>query len=548
MKTPRPYQTEGIEQIYTAWQESPIAMFVLATGMGKTFTSSCVIKDHLSGGKRTLFLAHRTELIMQTRETLRIEGVPSGIIMGGTKTDYSIPSQVGSVQTVVKRKGLPEFDLIVIDEGHHVAEDNSYYKIVQRFPNAKVLILTATPYRLSGKGFKNVFKHAETKLILNMPLDKGIDDGWLVPLKYFVGSTPDRSKISLVNGDYNEDDAKKEMEFAPIVETYLENAKGLQGLCFCVNVAHSKEVAQKYNDAGISAVHIDGTTPTELRAEYLEAFKRREILVVCNVGIFTEGTDFPNCEFVQLARLTKSLSLYLQMVGRGTRATPGVVDKYQTAEERKQAINESQKPYCKVLDNAGCWQDHGFPWQERDWQSYFIGYNKKKKKAKEETFAEEFIEVYEYEEPTTGIRRRTKNIKELDGMILVEVTKEYIELATNNNAIREFHKLYATIKRNARKPEAKIGMATYMGFLDYCTKNNIVITRTMWGEIGEVLVKSIENKVAEYVQRLNEPVIHELDPYIKDLKRYGVPRTFLTKQYQNYSQQYKQKFGQMLPS
>jgi superfamily II DNA or RNA helicase len=543
-KTPRPYQIQGIEDIYKAWEVNGLTMFIMATGLGKTAVSMFIIKNFLSQGKRVMFIAHRTELIMQTKETLLIEGIQSGVIKSGHPRQYAIPCQVCSIQTAVKRKDLPPTDLIIIDEAHHVTDDNSYYKILEQYPEAKVLLLTATPYRLSGQGFKNIVPNKETQLVLNLTLSEAVKQGWLCGFKYFIGTTPDLSTIRVVRGEYDEEDAKKAMDLVPLVETYEKHAKGKQGLVFCVNVAHSKEVCQMYNEAGIITAHIDGTTPADERQAILEAFKRKEIMVVTNVGVFTEGTDFPNCEFVQLARPIKSLSLFLQMVGRGTRAEAGLVDKHHTPEERLEAIAKSSKPYCIVLDNAGCWKDNGFPDEERNWQAYFEGIPKKKPKAE----AEEYIEVYEYEDPTTGIRKKTKNINELEDMILIEVTKEIRELLTKEQSINEFYKIYNQLKY---APNVQmLGYVAYDSFMKHCKRHKIVVTKNMWKKMADVLCTPIEKQIEEYIRQQAQQgkrVVAHADKHIKQIKKLGIARSVLRVMYKDYADKYKQTFSQELP-
>jgi len=136
-----------------------------------------------------------------------------------------------------------------------------------------------------------------------------INEGWLVPYKYYVGSIPDLSGVPIIRGEYDEEAARKVMEIAPIVESYQQHCMGKKGICYCINVAHSKDVAAQYNAAGIPAVHLDATSPQDVRDQVLQDFREGKILIVCNVGILTEGADFPDCQFVQLARPTMSLSV-----------------------------------------------------------------------------------------------------------------------------------------------------------------------------------------------------------------------------------------------
>jgi superfamily II DNA or RNA helicase len=151
-----------------------------------------------------------------------------------------------------------------------------------------------------------------------------------------------------------------------LMDSYFEKCNGKSMIVFAVDVDHSKEIAKRYNEKGITAEHIDAKTPTEERERILRDFKEKKIKVVSNVEIITEGFDFPQCEAVQLARPTKSLALYLQMVGRVMRPASG-------------------KAEGIVLDNAGLWLDHGLSFVEREWSLH--GIDKKKKNQSDKIVA-----------------------------------------------------------------------------------------------------------------------------------------------------------------
>lgn len=488
----RDYQLQGLRDIFGGWSTNDILMFVLATGGGKTVTFVDVIKQFLAMNKRAMLIAHREELITQAWNTLYRNKVYAGVIKGDIKTNYDLRCQVCSIQTLGRRRNLPPTDLIVIDEGHHVTDKNTYNKVLQMYPDAKVLIVTATPYRLSGDGFTELVKGKETKLIVNKTLKQLQDDGYLVPFRYFVGSIPDLKNVGISAGDYNEEEAEKAMEMAPLVESYKEHCNGKQGIIFAINVHHSKEIVKKYIAAGFAAAHLDANTPSDQRKAILDSFKRKELLIISNVGIITEGFDFPDLEFVQLARPTKSLSLYMQMIGRGSRALAGCVDgdHAKTREQRLHNISTSMKPCAYVLDNAGAWLENGLPTQDFEWERYFKGTKGKKKEVLDEIEIPVFIA-----EDEDGKIVKTNKAIEIEGMRLIEVTKEIRQKVINIKSLKEFDKYYSLAKN--LKAVKKKGYFAVEQYLSYCKRNSFEVNGTCWDYIEEQLVKktnlSIEN-------------------------------------------------------
>ncbi|MBU2515110.1 DEAD/DEAH box helicase [bacterium] len=343
----RPYQHQGIEAIFTAWRNGiRSVLFQMPTGTGKTVLFSEIVKKGHDHERKVLIVVHRKELIEQIEGKLRGKGVEAGIILAGVEADYSKIIQVASIQTLNRRKH-PQANLIIIDECHH-AKAASYKKLWEIYPDAKFLGVTATPIRLSGEGFDDLFD----VLVPSMQTKQFIRQGYLAPIKHFVGATPDLKTVKKRRGDYVTELLGKVMLdntlMVNLIESYQKYALNKSAIVFAVNVEHSKTVAERYNQNGISAAHIDGTTPREERKNLLEQFKSKKIKVLSNVEIITEGFDFPECEAVQLARPTKSLALYLQMVGRVMRIAKG-------------------KKFGLVLDNAGLWLEHGLPIIDREW-------------------------------------------------------------------------------------------------------------------------------------------------------------------------------------
>jgi superfamily II DNA or RNA helicase len=535
----REYQTIAEGAILQALETNQRVMFSLATGLGKTVVVTNLIRLFLHQGSRIIFIAHRQELIKQAWDTFHRHHIISGIIMAKIRPNYSLPCQIGSVQTMIRRE-LPEADYIFVDEAHHCMDDNSYGKIIREsFPNAKVIGVTATPYRLAGKGFTKIFDC----LIESLQLAEGVKQGFLVPLRYFACTSPDLSKVHLSGGDYKEDEAVKAMELVPIVESYLEHARGKCGICFAINIQHSIKLVNQFTEAGVRAEHVDGNTSDEMRAAIFKRLHDRITQVVVNVGIATEGVDIPNIDFVQSARPTKSLSLFFQMIGRGTRVDNELIKNALSEDERKLLIACSEKPHCIVLDNAGLYKEHGLPDQVINWQRHFQGWKREKKQI------EEMIEIFVAED-SSGREVRTKLPKEIEGLKLIEITHEEKKRIVNLTSIKEFDRLFALFKRLHQI--AKPGFKAYFEYRDYCLKNSYLMNDDVWEYLRlklstkaqeDELLKLREIKMAHIKQKyfgedadfLIDKVNEHSSKSLNEIKRFGVPEGFLRKEKEKYN-------------
>lgn len=366
----REYQQRSKIAIYNEWKHHNSVMFQMPTGTGKTCLFVSIIKDIHNWNKRTkqinriLVLAHREELIDQISENLgQRYGIAHGIIKSGKESESRHPVQVASVQTLVRR--LDEwknksFSFIIIDEAHHsVAE--TYQTIVKSFPDAKVLGVTATPYRLNGTGFRHIFG----TLLLSDSIKSFIKKGYLANYHYYSISPDSKTQIAIdnisdfdVSGDYSENAmlsiCNTESVRANLVDSYLKYARGKKGIIYTINRKHNIQVCQAFLDAGINAEAIDSKTSAADRKQKVAKFKNGKIQILCNVNIFSEGFDCPDVEFIQLARPTKSLSMYLQQVGRGLRV-----------HDDKEAV--------VILDNVGIYNRFGLPSDIRKWKHHFDG-------------------------------------------------------------------------------------------------------------------------------------------------------------------------------
>lgn len=338
---PRPYQQDVIDGALSSWRTYRRVAAVMPTGAGKTVVFSHIAGLALAAGP-VLVLAHRTELIEQAADKLRQvnPGTVIGVLQAAVK-EWRAPVVVGSVQTCSTARGLSllrarRWSLIIVDEVHHgVAE--SYMKIFRELgvftpDGPRLLGVTATLDRADNRALGELIEHIVDPRLGLIDLIRHPDGPYLVPPRGV------RVKIAGLNlasvrrtaGDFNAGalGAAMTAAMAPqkIVEAWQEHAKGRPTVGFAPTVEFSKEVAQAFNDAGHVAVHLDGTTAADMRAAALERFRRGEVEVLWNVGLFTEGTDLPSIGCVILGRPTSSSTLYQQMVGRGLRLHPGKRD------------------------------------------------------------------------------------------------------------------------------------------------------------------------------------------------------------------------------
>lgn len=329
----RDYQRAAVEAILTVRAERPI--LVAPTGSGKT-VMAVAIAERVGG--RVLWLAHRRELIDQAARHLVDVGAMVGILKAGVPAAPLAPVQVASVQTLVRRD-MPPADLVVVDEAHHVGAE-SYRTILSAYPEAMLLGLTATPFRLDGRGLGDAFD----RIIVAATTAELCEQGVLHAPRVWASSAPDLRGVHVVAGDYNVGALAKRVNNSTltgdIVQTWQRRAAGRRTVAFAVDVAHSQAIVAAFQAAGVPAEHLDGRTPADDRTAILARLASGETQVVSNCMVLTEGWDLPALECAIVARPTASLNLHLQMIGRVMRACHG-------------------KDGAIVLDHAGNHHVHG---------------------------------------------------------------------------------------------------------------------------------------------------------------------------------------------
>lgn len=346
----RDYQEELREQVFSQWAEGVRRVLAqLPTGAGKTVFFSAIADKFTRRGDGVLVLAHREELLLQAKEKLEIiTGEPVGLIKAGYSASPDKLVQVASVQSLTRRSKFPEANLIIVDEAHHSAA-NSYTKILEHYCSAYILGVTATPARADGQGFNNIYD----ALILGRSVRELIETGYLSRFKLFASlNTINTTSVQTTGGDYNLRELAEAIDtslvMGDLIESWRKYALQKKTVLFAIDITHSKAVVLAYQKAGISAEHLDGETPTDERKAILERFRTGQTLILSNCGIISEGFDVPAIECIQCVRPTKSLILWLQMVGRALRSAPG-------------------KDHAIIIDHTQNWFIHGLPDEAREW-------------------------------------------------------------------------------------------------------------------------------------------------------------------------------------
>ena len=433
------YQEDMKERIEKAFESHQSVMVQMPTGTGKTILLAEVVKSEKLKGKNpdgekseklkgknpcVWIVVHRRELVEQIKETLAkqldsslftfhssLNPLDSSLFTLHSSLNpldsslFTLPSslttRVFSIQWLSKHYHELEEkpSLIIIDEAHH-AVAKTYKEVMDAYPEAKKLGLTATPCRLTKRGFTDLFD----VLLQSWSVKKFIADGWL-SLYDYMSIREDSEDWRLVNslkkrgadGDFSLREMSEKLNVQPSIErlcdTVIRYAANKKGITYAIDIAHAERIAQYYREHGLNAVAISSKTPPEERKQIIERFKNTncheierdsntnchelssncrqfkiqnscsgkrlyepsaKLKILITVDLFGEGFDCPDVEFIQLARPTLSLAKYLQQVGRGMRVFEG-------------------KKYCLILDNVGLYRLFGLPSDDRDWQAMFEG-------------------------------------------------------------------------------------------------------------------------------------------------------------------------------
>lgn len=320
---------------------------MLPTSGGKTVIMSHIALKTIQRNRRVLIIVHRVELLRQTGQKLSAMGIPHGYISTEHTQNDFWPVQVAMVATLRNRQTEP-FNLIIVDECHHTPSA-TYQEVISRHPEAYVLGVTATPCRLDGKGLADCFD----EMVQGPQIYELIQFGSLTPpVTYAPAVGIDLKGVRSVAGDYvrsalEESVAKPSVTGSAVAE-YTKLAPGRPCVVFCVSVKHAEQVAEEFRFQGYRAVSVDGNTDKTERDRMIQGLADGSVQVLCSCDIISEGTDVPAIEVGISLRPTKSLSLYIQQMGRVLRKHPG-------------------KTRALLLDHAGNCHLHGLITQHREW-------------------------------------------------------------------------------------------------------------------------------------------------------------------------------------
>jgi DNA repair protein RadD len=295
----------------------------LATGGGKTVIALSALLSARLQGMQAMFLVHRKELLKQTGKTFTSAALDHSFVAADFPYDPNAGLMLAGVQTLIRRlaKIMPP-QLVIVDEAHH-AVSATYAEILEAYPDAFILLLTATPERLDGRGLEE-----QADVMVCGPQPRWlIDNGYLSDGDVYAPDVPDFSSVPSTAGEYRADAAAAVMNqpklVGNVVEHYLSLAKGDQGIVFGQNVQHSKDLADAFTANGIPAMHVDGDTPTKERDRFDDAFRAGDILIGTNCDLFAEGYDVPNIRYLGDASRSKSRIKVKQRHGRVMRYQPG---------------------------------------------------------------------------------------------------------------------------------------------------------------------------------------------------------------------------------
>jgi len=348
----RPYQASAIHALRLGLAGGVLRQMLYSpTGSGKTECAMAIIHGAMLKGKRVVFLCNRINLVGQASRRFYRSGIQHGIIQGDNTRNIDSQVIVASIQTVARR-GMPDCDLIVIDEAHAVAGSKEFRSVLIERNNIPVIGLSATPFAKGlGKHYEELGGALFESMTVATSIAKLIDEKFLVDCEIYAPSEPDmtgikQSRNSFGELDWSDMDIERAVDkpklIGDIVGHWLKLSNGLPTVCFASSIAHSKHIVESFRAAGVAAEHVDCYTDEAERAAILARVESGETTIVSNVGILTEGWDFPACRTMILARPTKSLIRYIQMIGRVLRP-------------------HATKTLALVLDHSGTVRRLGFP-------------------------------------------------------------------------------------------------------------------------------------------------------------------------------------------
>jgi superfamily II DNA or RNA helicase len=386
---PRDYQHDDIDKLRACYRNGDRAVvYQLPTGGGKTIVSSFIVHSTSTRKIITWFLVHRQELVRQSIRTFNELGIPHGVIATGFTPDPFADVQIGMVQTVANRLGkLRAPGFIVQDEAHHLRA-KTFSSIVDYYPEAKILGLTATPCRLDGQGLGIQCGGHFDSMVNGPTLSALIDQGYLCRPKIFTPSLGDLSGLHKRYGEFIQKETLAVLDKPKItgcaVEHYQKICHNVPAIVFCASVGHAENVAAQFHPAGYRAASIDGAMHDNDRKGRLTSLGNGGLHLLTSCDLISEGFDLPVVGAAILLRPTASLSMLLQQIGRALRPIYAHGYDLRTPAGRLAAIAASVKPHAYIIDHVGNinrHQLHGLGRPEWDIEWTLDGEVKRKKGA-----------------------------------------------------------------------------------------------------------------------------------------------------------------------
>ena len=321
----RPYQQDLVQRVAVAFRRGRAGVMQLPTGGGKTAVASAIIQRAIAKGRRVVFAAHLDTLVGDTHARLIAAGVHAGFVQAGRPSDPSATTQVASLATLHARGERPPADLIIVDECHRAA-CTTVREILESYPAAWILGLTATPQRGDGQPLGDIFGWMEC----GPSMRELVAAGYLVPADVLAPIVPTDALVT------------------EPVEAYLAHCRGRRAIVFAANVHHAEWIAYGLTARGVPAAVVTGETPRAEREASRAALTDGALSALVSVNVFVEGWDCPRVDAVILAREFSVVGSFLQAIGRGLRPAPGKTD-------------------CIVVDLRGSVNLHGLPDEDRTW-------------------------------------------------------------------------------------------------------------------------------------------------------------------------------------
>lgn len=348
----RDYQAHGVADIRESYRRGRRApLYVLPTGGGKSAVFAHIAQAAHTKGNRVMILVHRQELLSQASRQLAALGIAHGRIAPKARNTRDT-IQVASVQTLARRLDrVKPPDLIIVDECHH-SQAGQWRKIINAFPEARILGVTATPTRLDGQGLGTIAGGFYDDLILGPSVAELMAGGHLCNADVYAPANIDLSGVRRIGGDYDKKELNLRLDKSTItgdaISHYRRICDGQPAIAFCVSVLHAQHVAEQFRSAGYTAQCVDGKTDDAVRRQAIIDLGTGALNVLTSCEIISEGVDVPRVAVAILLRPTQSLGMHLQQCGRVLRPYPGKERSY-------------------ILDHAGNCLRHGLPDEDREW-------------------------------------------------------------------------------------------------------------------------------------------------------------------------------------